>query len=129
MTLCGRRSPDIFRQRPSRLKAALAMLGARAALTRHGRCQARQRWIDAKASSSSSLWAVAVVRHDKIASVVAERICCTSSVPRMHTVRYPNRRRRFQRPISYRELADEILGAVWLEVAVCKPSSGARLAV
>jgi hypothetical protein len=53
----------------------------------------------------------------------------TSSVPRMHTDRYPSRRRRFQRPISYRELAAETLGAVWLEVAVCRPSFGARLAV
>src|SRR5688572_4235886 len=44
------------------------MLGADAALTRHGRCQAWQRWIDAKASSSSSQWHVALMRHDKIAT-------------------------------------------------------------
>ena len=42
------------------------MLGADAALTRHGRRQAWQRWIDAKASSSFSQWDVALMRHDKI---------------------------------------------------------------
>ena len=44
------------------------MLGANATLTRHRRCQAWQRWIDAKASSSFSQRDVALMRHDKIAT-------------------------------------------------------------
>lgn len=66
--VCARRSANIVRQHPWRLEAAFAMLGANAALTRHGRCQAWQRWIDAKASSSFSQWEVGLVRHDKIAT-------------------------------------------------------------
>jgi len=67
------------------------------------------------------LCAVAVVRHDRLAPVVGERL--------LHELGPTDAHGQVSEPasalpvsISYRALADEILGAVWLEVAVYRPS-------
>lgn len=67
------------------------------------------------------LCAVAVVRHDRLAPVVGERLLHELGRTDAHG-QISEPASALPVPISYRELADEILGAVWLEVAVYRPS-------